>query len=278
MDSYSLKSVLDLPEPFRSIFNFRYFNSLQSECFPVCFLSDVNMVISAPTGSGKTVLFELCILRLLSRFISGDGRFVHIKGTLKTIYIAPSKALVQEKLRDWTQKFGSLGISCLELTGDNDSYSTRNIQEADIILTTPEKFDAVTRYRIKDGGLSFFSDISLLLIDEVHLLNDLRGATLEAIVSRIKMLARYPEMKSSALASVRFLAVSATIPNTEDLAEWLEVPVQGIKRFGEEVRPVKLTTKVFGYASAKNDFLFEKRLQNYIFVFKRKICSSFLLN
>ncbi|TYI86433.1 hypothetical protein E1A91_D04G064700v1 [Gossypium mustelinum] len=281
MDSYSLKSVFDLPEPFRSIFNFRYFNSLQSECFPVCFLSDVNMVISAPTGSGKTVLFELCILRLLSRFISGDGRFVHIKGTLKTIYIAPSKALVQEKLRDWTQKFGSLGISCLELTGDNDSYSTRNIQEADIILTTPEKFDAVTRYRIKDGGLSFFSDISLLLIDEVHLLNDLRGATLEAIVSRIKMLARNPEMKSSALASVRFLAVSATIPNTEDLAEWLEVPVQGIKRFGEEMRPVKLTTKVFvnaflaGYASAKNDFLFEKA--KHIYNYWSKLIADILM-
>ncbi|OMO69422.1 hypothetical protein COLO4_29060 [Corchorus olitorius] len=258
MDSYSLKSKFDLPEPFRSIFSFRYFNSLQSECFPVCFLSDVNMVISAPTGSGKTVLFELCILRLLSKFISGDGRFVHIKGTQKAIYIAPSKALVQEKLRDWNQKFGALGISCLELTGDNESYSIRNIQEADIILTTPEKFDAVTRYRIKDGGLTFFSDIALLLIDEVHLLNDLRGAALEAIVSRVKMLARKPEMKSSSLASVRFLAVSATIPNIEDLAEWLEVPVQGIKRFGEEMRPVKLTTRVFGYASAKNDFLFEK--------------------
>ncbi|XVF60252.1 hypothetical protein PTKIN_Ptkin08bG0030000 [Pterospermum kingtungense] len=265
MDSYSLKSVFDLPPPFRSTFSFRYFNSLQSECFPVCFLSDVNMVISAPTGSGKTVLFELCILRLLSRFISGDGSFDHVKGTLKTIYIAPSKALVQEKLRDWNQKFGSLGINCLELTGDNESYSRRNLQEADLILTTPEKFDAVTRYCIKDGGLSFFSDIALLLIDEVHLLNDLRGAALEAIVSRIKMLSRTPEMKSSSLSSVRFLAVSATIPNIEDLAEWLEVPVQGIKRFGEEMRPVKLTTKVFGYASAKNDFMFEKRLQNYIF-------------
>ncbi|XP_021299206.1 DExH-box ATP-dependent RNA helicase DExH17 [Herrania umbratica] len=265
MDSCSLKSVFDLPSLFRSIFSFRYFNSLQSECFPVCFLSDVNMVISAPTGSGKTVLFELCILRLLSRFITRDETFVHIKGTLKTIYIAPSKALVQEKLRDWNQKFGSLGLNCLELTGDNESYSIRKIQEADIIVTTPEKFDAVTRYRIKDGGLSFFSDIALLLIDEVHLLNDLRGAALEAIVSRIKMLARNPEMKSSPLASVRFLAASATIPNIEDLAEWLEVPVQGIKRFGEEMRPVKLTTKVFGYAAAKNDFLFEKRLHNYIF-------------
>ncbi|KAK3032096.1 hypothetical protein RJ639_036310 [Escallonia herrerae] len=243
----------------------RYFNSLQSECFSTCFLSDVNMVISAPTGSGKTVLFELCILRLLSKFISAEGRFVHIRGTLKTVYIAPSKALIQEKLRDWSQKLGSWGITCLELTGDNEFYNLRNIQEADIILTTPEKFDAVTRYRVKDGGLSFFSDIALVLIDEVHLLNDPRGAALEAIVSRLKMVAQNPEMKSSSLAGVRYLAVSATIPNIDDLAEWLMVPIQGIKRFGEEMRPVKLTTKVFGYTPAKNDFLFEKRLQNYIF-------------
>lgn len=82
-----------------------------------------------------------------------------------------------------------------------------------------QKFDAVSRYRLKDGGLSFFSDIALVLIDEVHLLNDPRGAALEAIISRIKMLARNREMKSSSLASVRFLAVSATIPNIEDLGK-----------------------------------------------------------
>ncbi|PHT91723.1 ATP-dependent DNA helicase MER3 -like protein [Capsicum annuum] len=265
MDGYALKSVSDLPPVFRSTFSFRYFNSLQSECFPACFLSDMNMVISAPTGSGKTVLFELCILRLLSRFISGEGKFIHTKGALKTIYVAPSKALVQEKLRNWNQKLGSWGINCLELTGDNESYKITDIQVADVILTTPEKFDAVTRYRINDGGLSFFGDIALVLIDEVHLLNDPRGAALEAILSRIKMLSRKPELKSSALANVRFLAVSATIPNIDDLAEWLMVPMQGVKRFGEEMRPVKLTTKVFGYTPAKNDFLFEKRLQNYVF-------------
>lgn len=66
-------------------FVFRYFNSLQSECFPLCFHSDINMVISAPTGSGKTVLFELCILRLLSKSISKEGRFLHAKGALKTV-------------------------------------------------------------------------------------------------------------------------------------------------------------------------------------------------
>lgn len=54
------------------------------------------------------------------------------------IYIAPSKALVQEKLRDWDRKLGSWGINCLELTGDNEFYNIKTIQEADIILTTPE--------------------------------------------------------------------------------------------------------------------------------------------
>lgn len=83
-----------------------------------------------------------------------------------------------------------------------------------------QKFDAVTRYRINDGGLSFFGDIALVLIDEVHLLNESRGAALEAIVSRIKMLSRKPELKSSALANVRFLAVSATIPNIDDLGKF----------------------------------------------------------
>ncbi|KAK7273541.1 hypothetical protein RIF29_14597 [Crotalaria pallida] len=223
------------------------------------------MVISAPTGSGKTVLFELCILRLLSRFLNAEGKFVHVKGSLKTIYIAPSKALVQEKLRDWNQKFGPWGINCFELTGDNGAYNSRNMHEVDIILTTPEKFDAVSRYGVGGGGLSFFSDIALLLIDEAHLLNDPRGAALEAIVSRIKIVSCNPKLKLNPIAQVRFLAVSATIPNIEDLAEWLKVPNEGIKRFGEEMRPVKLTTKVFGYAPAKNDFLFEKRLQNYIF-------------
>uniref|UniRef100_A0ACD5XKN8 Uncharacterized protein n=1 Tax=Avena sativa TaxID=4498 RepID=A0ACD5XKN8_AVESA len=236
-DPYALRCVSDLPPPFRPVFGFRYFNSLQSECFPVCFLSDVNMVVSAPTGSGKTVLFELCILRLLSRFLTSESRFSLVKGTLKTIYIAPMKALVQEKMRDWKAKLGSLGINCLEMTGDSEFYNKKVIHDSDLILTTPEKFDSMSRNGIRDGGLGFFGDIALVLIDEVHLLNDPRGASLEGVVSRIKMLSRLGHMKSAPLANVRFIAVSATISNAEDI----------------------------GYSAAKNDFLFERRLQSFIF-------------
>ena len=62
----------------------------------------------------------------------------------------------------------------------------------------------------------------------------------------------------TAVAHVRFVAVSATIPNVRDIAAWLEVPEAGILVFGEEMRPVRLRTIVKGYSPAKNDFLFEK--------------------
>ncbi|KAH7306285.1 hypothetical protein KP509_22G005100 [Ceratopteris richardii] len=243
-----------------------YFNSVQSESFQDAFLSDSNMIISAPTGSGKTVLFELCILRLLSGCLTPEGNFNSIPGSLKAVYIGPLKALVQEKHRDWNRKFGkTLSLKCHELTGDTEQFNINHLQETDIILTTPEKFDSITRRHRDFGGLSFFGDIALILIDEVHLLGDKRGASLEAVISRMKMLSRYPEMRNCPLSKIRFVAVSATIPNIDDLAEWLMVPKRGIKRFGEEVRPVKLTTKVIGYAPAKNDFLFERKLQNFVF-------------
>ena len=66
---------------------------------------------------------------------------------------------------------------------------------ADVICTTPEKFDAMTRRGRDRGGMRFFNEVGLLLIDEVHLLSESRGASLEAgVVSRIKLVASRPEM------------------------------------------------------------------------------------
>eukprot|EP00850_Spirogloea_muscicola_P019803 SM000199S05430 [mRNA] locus=s199:136670:144105:- [translate_table: standard] len=204
--------------------------------------------------SGKTVLFELAILRLLRAHVTCDEEFLRCSGRLKAVYIAPLKALVQERQQDWSSRFGKvLGLRCQELTGDSDQTTLAELQDADIICTTPEKFDAISRKHRDRGGLGFFADIGLLLIDEVHLLSESRGATLEAVVSRIKMLARFPEMRQTQIAAVRFMAVSATIPNIEDIGQ-----------FGEETRPVQLVTRVLGYSAARNDYFFEKKLQNFL--------------
>jgi len=66
------------------------------------------------------------------------------------------------------------------------------------------------------------------------------------------------------IASLRYVAVSATVPNAADLAQWLGVPPQGVKVFGDEMRPVRLHTGVKGYARASNDFLLDKRLTTQV--------------
>ena len=60
---------------------------------------------TAPTGSGKTVLFELAIIRMLNQ-VSKTGH------AMKCVYMAPTKALCSERYHDWTTKFDALGIKC----------------------------------------------------------------------------------------------------------------------------------------------------------------------
>ena len=129
-----------------------------------------------------------------------------------------------------------------------------------------EKLDALSRKLYNNGDLKFISDVCLLLIDEVHLLCEDRGPTLEAgVVCRLRALGRMPQLASTNLAQLRVLAVSATIPNVGDIATWLEVPQSGCKAYGEEMRPVQIQTIVKGFPPAKNDFLFERRLNEKVF-------------
>lgn len=121
---------------YRSIFKFGVFNAVQSTCFDTVYHSDSNVVVSAPTGAGKTVLFELAILRLFSTPSSEEG---------KVVYIAPTKSLCYERARDWKIKFERLGgVQVIELTGDAVG-SLKDVGNARVIICTPEKWDAMTR-------------------------------------------------------------------------------------------------------------------------------------
>ncbi|KAH8666872.1 P-loop containing nucleoside triphosphate hydrolase protein, partial [Xylariales sp. PMI_506] len=261
-----------LPDKLRTIFPYELFNAVQSKCFSSVYGSNNNIVISAPTGSGKTVLLELAICRLVTTLKNED---------FKIVYQAPTKSLCSERARDWARKFHHIGLQCVELTGDTSQAETRRVSSASIIVTTPEKWDSITRKWWDHKKL--VQMVRLVLIDEVHILKDVRGATLEAVVSR---------MKTSG-ANVRLVALSATVPNIGDIANWLgrdhanqQEPAESLS-FGEELRPVKLKKYVYGYDGPANDFVFDQSLDGklnmllgqhasgkpiIIFCFTRKSC------
>ncbi|GAA5951948.1 hypothetical protein JCM21900_000099 [Sporobolomyces salmonicolor] len=239
---------------FRSLWRFGVFNAVQSVCFDALFKMDQNVVVSAPTGGGKTVLFELAIIRLFTTSLSTSS---------KVLYMAPTKSLCAERVADWKKKFEiGLGWTVRELTGDSETGAGtwKEVAKARIIVTTPEKWDAMTRkWHDHDTTLG---QLRLFCVDEVHSVGaDVRGAVLEVVVSRMKTLG----------TSTRFIAVSATVPNTEDVAEWLRNDDEGGKqpakvfRFGDEFRPCKLQKVVVGYPKNGNDFAFANSLNFRLF-------------
>ena len=96
--------------------------------------TDNNALVGAPTGSGKTITGELAMLRIFNLY----------PGT-KVVYIAPLKALARERMIDWKERLvNQLGRKCVELTGDSQT-DARQLAQADVICTTPEKWDGVSR-------------------------------------------------------------------------------------------------------------------------------------
>lgn len=153
-----LRPTSDVPARFRPVFSeFTHFNIMQTTVFDDIVSGDAAaVVVSSPTGSGKTVVFELAMTRAAS------GR----ESPPKMVYLSPMKSLCSERHRDWSAKFGPLGLRCLELTGDSTAEDVAAINGFDIVLTTPEKWDVVTR-RWKDH-VEVARAVGLVMIDEVN--------------------------------------------------------------------------------------------------------------
>lgn len=226
--------------------SFSHFNPIQTQVFHSAFHSDVNMLVGAPTGSGKTAIADLAILR---SFESNPGKCI--------VYIAPLKALVRERVEDWKRRFtGGLGKAVVELTGDVGRIDNRILEAADLIVATPEKWDSVSRGWRR---LKFVRNVSLIVLDEVHLLGAGRGPVLEVIVSRARRLSIQLEKTAprnqkadSASSSVRIVALSTALSNARELADWLGVsPTTGLFNFRPSVRPVPCEAHVIGVAGER---------------------------
>jgi len=162
----------------------RELNRIQSRVYksvvPEDFNDRFNMLVCAPTGAGKTNVAVLAVLNEIRRYVKDDQIDVkHLKEHLKVVYVAPMKALVQEVVSNLGGRFSGapFEMQVRELSGDQQ-LSRSELDSTQIIVTTPEKWDVVTR---KAGDRAFTQSVRLVIVDEIHLLHDMRGAVLEAV-------------------------------------------------------------------------------------------------
>ncbi|ORY63213.1 Sec63 Brl domain-containing protein [Pseudomassariella vexata] len=209
---------------------FQFFNPMQTQIFHTLYHTPANVLLGSPTGSGKTVAAELAMWWAFRE-----------KPGSKVVYIAPMKALVRERVKDWGVRLARpLGLKLVELTGDN-TPDTRTIKDADIIITTPEKWDGISRSWQTRG---YVRQVALVIIDEIHLLAGDRGPILEIIVSRMNYIA---EMTKS---TIRLLGMSTACANATDLGNWLGVK-EGLFNFRHSVRPVPLELYIDGFPEVR---------------------------
>ncbi|TPX35401.1 hypothetical protein SeLEV6574_g08188, partial [Synchytrium endobioticum] len=225
----------------RAFKGYQSLNRVQSIVFPIAFNTNENMLVCAPTGAGKTDVAMLTVLRTLQQN-RPDG-FLQ-KNDFKIVYVAPMKALAAEIVRKFSSRLGAkesdggLGMTVRELTGDMQ-LTRAEIAHTQMIVTTPEKWDVVTRKSVGDTELA--QKVRLLIIDEVHLLHDDRGAVIESIVARTL------RQVESTQSLIRIVGLSATLPNYVDVARFLGVnPYQGLFYFDSGFRPVPLSQHFVG--------------------------------
>ncbi|EFA74523.1 DEAD/DEAH box helicase [Heterostelium album PN500] len=250
-----LVEIKELPEWARVPFKgFDKLNRVQSRLYEWAFKSSDNLLLSAPTSAGKTNVAMLTILHELGKHIDPETGVIDLD-SFKIVYIAPMKSLVQEMVANFSNRLASYGIVVKELTGDQ-SLTNKQISETQIIVTTPEKWDIITR---KSGERAYTQLVRLIIIDEIHLLHDERGPVLECIVARtLRTIESTQEM-------VRLVGLSATLPNYEDVATFLRVKPEGVFYFDSSYRPIPLEQQYIGISDRGikqlqllNDITFKK--------------------
>ena len=183
------------------------FTPPQLEALKTGFLKGENLVVCAPTASGKTLIGEIALVSAVLRGLKG-------------IYTSPLKALAYEKFEEfsfWSRYGVKVGVSMGDYEVTEDEI--KRLSNYDIIVTTYERLDSILRRRpfwVKSTGV--------IVIDELHMLSDeSRGHIVEMIATRAKLL------------GIQVVGLSATIGNAEEIAKWL-----GAKLVKSSWRPVKL--------------------------------------
>ncbi len=174
-----------------------------------------SVVVSAPTGSGKTLVGEYAIHRALAH-----GQ--------KVFYTTPLKALSNQKLRDFKEQFGDENVGLL--TGDLSLN-----REASIVVMTTEIFRNML-YAELDELDDPLKDVEAVVLDECHYMNDSQRGTV------------WEESVIHCPIAVQLVALSATVANAGQLTDWIQAVHGPTQLIRSDHRPVPLQ---FSFCSAK---------------------------
>ena len=156
--------------------------------------SGQSWLLEMPTGSGKTWLSEQAINHVLQQ-----GR--------KAIYVAPIKALTQNQYTDWAYRFGADNVGILD---SDHELNAAEIAAVQLLVTTPESLESCLRQ--PQTHLMWLRQLSLLVIDEIDLINDgWRGARLEGAILQLQLLNPL----------LRVIGITATLGDERALRTWL---------------------------------------------------------
>jgi hypothetical protein len=162
---------------------------------------DENFVVQMPTSSGKTFIAEVLILKYLNK-----------NPNKKCLYIAPFRALTNEKENELGKYFTKLGCVVSSLSGSYEIDAFRDVilTETNLLIATPEKIDCLLRFIPE-----YFNDISLIVVDEGHIISDFspRATLLEFLIIRLRI----------KISEVKTLFISAVMPpkNANEYSLWL---------------------------------------------------------
>ncbi|KAH8581649.1 small nuclear ribonucleoprotein helicase [Cryptosporidium sp. chipmunk genotype I] len=262
-----LISTEKLNKKLRSAFRgVKMFNFVQSKVFNSIYLSNRNVLVAAPTGSGKTNIALLAILKSISDFVGintldsenvSDNYKEPDPIKFKIVFIAPMKSLVSEIARKYSAALQELRIKVLEVT--SDSVVTKEVIDRNhIIVTVPEKLDIMTRtyiYGDNTGQENLFNSLQCVILDEIHMLGDERGPSVEAIVSRILFNVEVSQRP------IRLVGLSATLPNWEDFATFLNVNKNDAFFFSQALRPTPLEKTIIGVNEKRVDIEKKRTIQ-----------------
>lgn len=174
-------------------------------------LSGESALLIAPTGGGKTLAgFLGTLIELSERGATNSGI-----PALHTLYVSPLKALAADVQRNVMTPVTEMGlpIRIETRTGDTATHARQKQRRTppDILLTTPEQLALLIA---SDHAAVFFAELRCVIIDEIHALTPSKRGDLLSL--GLATLAEWAP-------ACRFLGLSATVREPEELAQWLDV-------------------------------------------------------